>query len=149
MRPATPATNFQVGCHDALRRGGTAPLFTRLTVTGAAPPDSNVLRGAVWPEPTQNCATESGVPLDDAQRQVLAEIRRPSSTLHYVTSLAGGWKTALAHCPLKTLLENTREFIPDALLFTVCLRTPCVRKLYWISSSQRPWHAHVCCNLSV
>ena len=32
-----------------------------------------------------------------------------------------------------------RVSVPDALFFIVCLRGPCVRKLYGSSSSPRPW----------
>jgi hypothetical protein len=109
--------------HEALRRGniGTAPFHQ---LTGAAPAGGNVLYGLLTEESIEQYTWQSGVPLDDEQRGVLAEMNNSSAALLCVSALAGAGKTVLAHCVIKAFLEGNRGSDPRRLiLYTVPTRS--------------------------
>ena len=104
--------------HEALRRGEATPPFT--TVSGSAL-EGNVLRGVTTTESIGMRVTESGVPLDEEQRQVLSEIKLPLQRAALCDSIGRRWENSPRSLPPERLLGSEPRRPPPTPCSLLCV----------------------------
>ena len=103
--------------HEALRRGEATPPFTSAVVRT---PEGNVLRGVVTAESVELYVAESGVPLDEEQRQVLSEIKLPLQRAALCDSIGRRWENSPRSLPPESLLGSEPRRRPPTPCSLLC-----------------------------
>ena len=109
---------------EALRRGEATPSFT--TVVGSAL-QANLLHGVITAESVELCVAESGVPLDEEQRQALADIKLRLQCAALCDFIGRCWANSPLSLPPESLLGSEPHVRPRRLAL-YCVPTRALRE---------------------